>query len=124
MFPCSYCNGNTTVICTEMRRDGTHRWRRCLECSKTTRTVEACLTGRHVPGPQPGLPYRANRPRAIGERNGASVLTAKDVLRLRAQAAAGVPQYKLAEEYGLAKATVSRIVTRKLWAHLPPPTDC
>ena len=116
MFPCSYCNGNTIVVCTEMKRDGTHRWRRCLECGKTTRTVEACLGGRHVPGPRPGAPAPA---RARGERNGAAVLTEADVLKLRAQAAAGTPQYKLAEQYGLAKTTVSRIVTRKLWAHLP-----
>lgn len=71
----------------------------------------------HKPGPRKGtkLPD-ANR--AMGESNGAAVLTAKDVRRLRELAANGVLQKELAKRYGIAAATVSRIVTRKLWPHV------
>jgi plasmid maintenance system antidote protein VapI len=54
----------------------------------------------------------------MGSRNGASVLTEDDVIRLRRQAASGIPQKNLAREYGIAPETVSRIVTRKTWTHV------
>jgi transcriptional regulator len=46
------------------------------------------------------------------------VLTEKDVRRLRRLVATGVLQKNIAKEFGIATATVSRIATRKLWAHI------
>jgi len=85
-----------------------------MKCATLTRTVESYLKAK--PGPKPGTPK--NGPRALGASNGASVLTEADVIRLRKLAALGTPQINLAKEYGIAAATVSRIVTRKAWSHV------
>lgn len=69
------------------------------------------------PGPKKGTKMPGVN-RAMGERNGASVLTAKDVRMLRELAARGVLQKEIARRYGIAPATVSRIVTRKLWPNV------
>jgi ribosome-binding protein aMBF1 (putative translation factor) len=118
MLPCAFCNGRTSVVCTELHPDGHHRWRRCEACGKTTRTLETYLHGRHRCGPLPGA-KRKPKPRAQGERNANAVLTVKDVQRLRAQAAAGASRATLAQRYGITKGHVSRIVHRRLWAHVP-----
>lgn len=72
---------------------------------------------RRKPGPRKGRRQEGVN-RALGERNAASVLTAKDVRKLRQLAAKGVLQKDIAAKFGIATATVSRIVTRKLWAHV------
>lgn len=100
---------------TERRLDGSHRWRRCNTCNQLFRTLETYFRKRK-PGPIPGRPRPGAR--AQGSRNGASVLTEADVRRLRQQAAQGVANYRLAAEYGIAAATVSRIIHRKLWSHI------
>ncbi len=111
---CRQCGGRTRVVATEHKLEVTHRWLRCLVCGEQTRTIEQYLISK--PGPKRG----SHKTGAVahGSRNGASVLTEPDVQRLRAQAAAGVPQKELAVQYGIAAATVSRIVTRKLWPHV------
>lgn len=111
---CRTCGSCTRVVNTEHRPDGTHRWLRCTNCSSLTRTLETYLIKRT--GPTPGTPRSGAI--AKGSRNGASVLTEDDVIRLRCDAAAGVLQKQLAAQYGIAVATVSRIVTRKLWSHV------
>jgi hypothetical protein len=112
---CSACGSRTRVIHTEHRETGTHRWLRCNSCNSLTRTLETYLLP-PKPGPAPGTPRSG--PTAKGSRNGASVLTERDVRHLRRQAADGVLQKQLARRYGIAPATVSRIVTRKLWSHI------
>ena len=111
---CRQCAGLTRVVNTEHRADATHRWLRCAKCGTLTRTVECYLKAK--PGPKTGA--RKTGPLALGSRNGASVLTEADVIRLRKLASLGTPQINLAKEYGIAAATVSRIVTRKAWSHL------
>jgi hypothetical protein len=101
------------VIVTERRSDGTHRWYRC-RCGFRQRTIERPFSTK--PGPVPGT--QLGRPKAPGSRNGAAVLLEEDVRRMRQQAADGVPNYQLAAEYGIAPATVSRIVNRKTWTHV------
>ena len=117
-YPCAHCNAPTRVINTELHPDGQHRWRRCTSCNELTRTIETCLNGRRRPGPLPNA-KRKRSPRASGSRNGASVLTEADVLRLRAQAAAGIPRAALASEYGIALSSIARIVNRQGWTHIP-----
>jgi hypothetical protein len=112
---CRHCGARTRVVATIHRDNGTHRWLRCLECDASTRTLETFYMNRK-PGPVPGQPKRGGIAR--GSTNGASVLTEDDVLRLRHLAAAGTPHKNLASEYGIALATVSRIVNRKLWSHV------
>jgi len=41
------------------------------------------------------------------------------VRAIRQRWAGGVPQWRLAEEYGLHQVTISEIVTRKIWYWLP-----
>lgn len=111
---CQHCNGKTRVVVTEHRKDGTHRWLRCSGCDALTRTIERYLFPK--PGPKPGTPKPG--PRALGSRNGASVLTEADVIRLRELVALGHLQKELAKKYGVAPTTISKIVTRKAWAHV------
>jgi hypothetical protein len=111
---CRYCQGVTRVVVTEHRDDGTHRWLRCQVCDQLTRTLEDYWPRKR--GPKPGTPRTGPGPR--GERNGWSVLSEADVRQLRQQAASGTPQKQLAQRYGIAPATVSRIVTRKAWSHV------
>ena len=59
-------------------------------------------------------------PPVIGERVGGAKMTADGVLALRAAyAAGGVSIYRLAEQYGIAFQTVSNIVRRQTWQHVP-----
>lgn len=102
------------VTNTEHREDGTYRWRRCRACNYLLRFREVPAPTK--PGPLPGT--RRLGARASGSRNAASVLTEDDVRRLRAQSTEGVPNYRLAKEYGIAPETVSRIVNRKAWTHI------
>jgi hypothetical protein len=60
---------------------------------------------------------KARRPR--GSRQHAAKLTEGQVLDLRARyAAGGVTQKQLAADYGISRALVSVIVTRKAWSHI------
>lgn len=102
------------VVNTEHRADGTYRWRRCRACDYLLRFRE--VPAPLKPGPLPGTPHLGVR--AFGSRNGASVLTEDDVIRLRRLSTEGVPNYRLAKEYGIAPATVSRIINRKVWTHI------
>ena len=63
---------------------------------------------------------RSHGPMPRGERNGHAVLTANDVRDIRARAAAGPYGIKaeLAEEFGVARSTISAVVTRRNWKHL------
>ena len=113
---CPKCNGHTTlrVVVTEHRADGTHRWRRCISCKFAQRTLERPYCPN--PGPVPGT--QLNKPKNQGSSNSNSVLSENDIRRLRQQAADGVPNTQLSRDYGIAPATVSRIINRKLWAHV------
>lgn len=113
---CRLCGSRTRVVATIPRHDGTHRWLRCMNCKASIRTLETYFMNRK-PGPVPGLPKRGGIAR--GSTNGASVLTEDDVSRLRDLAAAGVLQKQIASEFGIAVGTVSRIINRKLWSHVP-----
>jgi hypothetical protein len=53
-----------------------------------------------------------------GERHGMSKLTAEDVLAIRARNQAGEPRASIAASFGIAKATIWWIVTRRTWKHV------
>ena len=55
---------------------------------------------------------------ACGERQGNARLRAADIIAIRTQAAAGRKQVRLAQEYGVSQAHISRIVLRESWAHI------
>jgi len=56
----------------------------------------------------------------VGERNGNATLTPADVLSIREEyAKGGISQQKLGERYGVTQMLISKIITRKLWSHLP-----
>lgn len=56
---------------------------------------------------------------ARGERHWGAKLTAEDIIAIRAEYAAGAYQYVIADKYGIAQTTVSRIVRRLEWKHVP-----
>lgn len=74
----------------------------------------------HLPSGDQHHARRTPEVMARGERNGAARLTAEDVLAIRAAWAAGgvVSLQRLADRYGVAKGTITFIVTRKTWRHL------
>jgi hypothetical protein len=55
---------------------------------------------------------------ARGERQGASKLTASEVRDIRRRCAAGEQQKALAEEYGLNRSSVSKIIRGVNWKHI------
>ncbi|MEU7147078.1 HNH endonuclease [Streptomyces sp. NPDC045456] len=57
-------------------------------------------------------------PLHIGEAHHQTRLTKADILRIRAQYAAGIPQQTLADQYGLARSTVGKIVRLQSWRHI------
>lgn len=109
---CYYCGGATKRSCNLQRADGRHRWWRCTACGKTSHTLETYV----VKGPPRGC--ERSRYAVLGSRNHNSVLTEADVIRLRDLAANGTPNKALALSFGIAPATVSRIITRKAWTHI------
>lgn len=53
-----------------------------------------------------------------GEKNGASKLSERDVLKIRKMWDLGIKQVKIAELYGISKDTVWKIINKKLWTHI------
>ena len=125
---CPECGlGKLQALETRQMPDGsTFRRRCCTQCGHTVRTVESMVDDvprpkqlrRRKPGPRKGKSQPCVN-RALGERNAASVLTAKDVRKLRQLADRGMLQKDIAVKFGIAPGTVSRIIKRKLWAHVP-----
>lgn len=125
---CPECK-TTKVITLETRQhpDGSvFRRRGCKACGHLIRTLETIVDNpprpprnkKRKPGPRKGV-SQLGLNRALGENNSQSVLTTKDVIRLRQLAASGTLQKDIAISFGISKETVSRIVNRKLWSHVP-----
>jgi transposase len=60
---------------------------------------------------------RCRPAKMIGEKNGESKLTAADVLEIRA--ITGKTLREIAALYGVSKMTISNVIRRKTWTHLP-----
>ena len=58
------------------------------------------------------------RPR-IGNLNGNAKLSVEHVQEIRKSVSEGVPQNLIAKQFAMSKATINRIVKRKLWRHVP-----
>lgn len=54
-----------------------------------------------------------------GEANGQSKLTTTDVIEIRAMSEHGVTQKDIAQRFGVPQSSVSKIIRRKQWAHIP-----
>jgi hypothetical protein len=54
-----------------------------------------------------------------GENHAQSKLTEKDVLEIRGLAGAGTAQRSLCRRFGVSPMTISRVVNRVLWTHVP-----
>lgn len=71
---------------------------------------------------KPRKPRRVNRPHELarGERHGLARLTEEQVIAIRERHATGsVSVYRLAKDYGVAQCTITNIVRRKTWTHVP-----
>jgi 5-methylcytosine-specific restriction endonuclease McrA len=89
---------------------------RCASCH---RKAEAKRTGVQMALPFGDSEKRRHKGYARGERVNTAKVTALDVMAIRARCAAGMSRHKLAKEYGLALTTVSHMVARKIWRHVP-----
>lgn len=56
---------------------------------------------------------------ARGEHVGTSKLTTTDIVAIRLRAARGEIQARLAEAFGVSQTSISYIVKRRTWAHVP-----
>ena len=116
---CYHCGGKLLCVRSEQKGNDRHRWYRCHECDKTVHTVERWSK----PGPATGTPKSG--PAAHGERNGASIFTADNIIEVRELYASGVLQKDIAARFGTRQSYVSKIVNHHVWKHIPegkPPT--
>lgn len=113
---CRYCNsGNTRVTVTGHHGNETWRYCRCLDCSAKFKTIETYAIKKR--GSVPGVPQSDNCIKR-GEENGGSVLTADNIRTIRQLAENKTKYETIAKKFGIHKATVYRIVKRKLWSHV------
>lgn len=86
----------------------------CLSCGGKFYTVEQVeVSPGALMAPEPVAPRGP-----AGSRNVAARLTEDQVRELREQAGRGTGREALAQQYGISKDTVSRIIRRKLWGHV------
>lgn len=109
---CYHCSGKLLCVRSEQKGNDRHRWYRCHACDKTVHTVERWSK----PGPATGTPKSG--PAAHGERNGASIFTADNIIEVRELAASGMMQKDIAARFGMRPSYVSRIVNRHVWKHV------
>lgn len=76
-------------------------------------TQDMWRKGRHMP-----MPGRFKPGDHVGEKNSHAKITARDVVQIRVDVANGVKSRVLAQQYGLAQATIRGIVTKKIWKHV------
>lgn len=60
--------------------------------------------------------------RQRGERNGIAKLRSEQIVEIRRLAATGVSRAEIGRAFGVDHSSVSKIVTRKRWAHVPSPS--
>ncbi len=83
--------------------------------------IPSCVNPLHLlPGDdRSNVSDRQERGRtALGEENGKSVLSDRDILSIRSRHADGMSQVGLAREYSLNRGHMSRIINRILWRHI------
>ncbi|NBX52016.1 hypothetical protein EBT25_19290 [bacterium] len=113
---CRACSSkNTRVTCTDHFSKDTRRYCRCLDCGERFVTIEKYAIPK--PGPQKGVPRRGVI--AKGSDHGSSFLTDENILEIRKMHAEGKTYKKISEKFGISPSYISRIVTKKLWKHLP-----
>lgn len=78
---------------------------------------DAVAKGRIAHGDRHGTATKPER-RAVGERHGGAKLTEEDVRTIRARAANGDGHDALATCFGVARATVTDVVSRRKWRHV------
>lgn len=113
---CRYCNStNTRVTVTEHKGNETHRYCRCLDCEARYKTIETYAIKKR--GAIPGVKQHDNCT-LRGERVGTSVLTEENIRTIRKLAEEKIIYEEIAKRFGIHKATVYRIVKRKIWGHV------
>jgi len=92
----------------------------CHHCDNT-----GCVNPEHLflGTPLVNTQDRINKGRGndnVGERNGAARLTEEQVTQIRqTYEKGGITQKQLGSEYGIVQNTVSQIITRRKWRHIP-----
>lgn len=113
---CRYCSSiNTRVTVTVHKGNETWRYCRCLNCDSRYKTVETYAVKKR--GAPPKVKQHENCIRR-GESNGSSVLTVDNIKTIRQMAENKTTYQAIAAKFGIHKATVYRIVNRKIWSHV------
>jgi DNA invertase Pin-like site-specific DNA recombinase len=86
-----------------------------LDCEARYKTIETYAIKKR--GAPPGTPVHPNQ-RKKGITNTHAVLTEDNVRLIRDLAEDNVTYDTIAKQFGIHKATVYRIVKRKLWSHV------
>lgn len=110
---CPKCKSiSTRVTCTNHFEVYTKRYCRCLDCNQRFQTIERYV--KYHRGPKPG----GKLPDTQGVKNGNAVLTEQNILDIRKLKAEGKSNDTISIIYGINRGHVSRIVNRKVWAHV------
>lgn len=113
---CRYCNSkNTRVTCTRDYKNFLKKYKRCLDCNKTFRTIETYEQPK--PGPVPGTPRTRNI--CMGESHPMSTFTDNDIIAMRQLWNEGQTLTAIAKRYGISRPHVSNIVNYRAWKHVP-----
>jgi hypothetical protein len=81
-------------------------------------TADRHAKGRSASGDKNGSRTRPDRVRR-GEKNGTAILTEAIVLEIRRMAAEGILQTEISRALGVKPPTVSAVVNRRNWHHIP-----
>jgi HNH endonuclease len=57
--------------------------------------------------------------RPVGSKCKTAILSDEDIPVIRKLAADGIPQYKIAKQYNVNRVTITHVVTRRSWRHIP-----
>lgn len=108
-------SNNTRVTCTRKTFNQTKRYCRCLDCGNRYITIELY----DVPLKEVKVHPRQSK---RGEENNRAVMTEKDIKAIRKLAKDQTYQV-IANQYGIHKDTVYKIVNFKLWSHVKKEED-
>ena len=95
---CPECSTKARVVHLEHRNDGSHRWHQCPACGHKFRSLETHYN------PPPTAPRRYG-----------AVLFPENVAEIRRRVAAGELQAVIADEFGMSRSTISKIIQRETW---------
>jgi transposase len=106
---------NDVIAIREMAATGTRTGTIARQFGVSGQTVFGIVTGRewkHVGGPRTKLVL-------AGSKAGSAKLTEEQVIEIRRLAAEGASHGEISKKFPVGRSTITRIVNRQMWTHLP-----